>query len=295
MSGATITELVKDKVYCLHNPFPLDGRLSAFPKRVRGWSSANCYVLKEPEGAYMLDTGYSAHRQSVIAQLDQVLDRTTPLTLFPLRITEYMSVGNGLAISRAFNVRECYATLPDSLLWLDLEGTLPDRKQPDIANKVLRGEMRLDPSGVGRRPMVGFTAPLRLLNTAWIYDEVNKILFSSDMFTHVWSDKIKGPWLMEDDDGVTSNAFVRSFLLGTGFWWLEGARSDPLRKGVRRVFETYDIEMICPGYGAMLKGRELVRKQFDVLDAVLADLDRSKVRGRYIAREPARRISEGAL
>ena len=145
-----------------------------------------------------------------------------------------------------------------------------------------------------RRPMVGFTAPLRLLNTAWIYDEVNKILFSSDMFTHVWSDKIEGPWLMEGDDGVTSNAFVRSFLLGTGFWWLEGARSDPLRKGVRRVFETYDIEMICPGYGAMLKGRELVKKQFDVLDAVLADLDRTKVQGRYIAREPARRISEGA-
>jgi hypothetical protein len=295
MSGATITELVKDKVYCLHNPFPLDGRLSAFPKRVRGWSSANCYVLKEPEGAYMLDTGYSAHQQSVIAQLDQVLDRATPLTLFPLRITEYMSVGNGLAISHAFNVRECYATSIDALLWLDLESTSPDRKQPDIASKLLRGEMRLDPSGVGRRPVVGFTAPLRLLNTAWIYDEVSKILFSSDMFTHVWSDKIEGPWLMEGDDGVTTNAFVRSFLLGTSFWWLEGARSDPLRKGVRRVFETYDIEMICPGYGAMLKGRELVKKQFDVLDAVLADLDRTKVQGRYIAREPARRISEGAL
>ena len=128
MSGATITELVKDKVYCLHNLFQLDGRFSAFPKRVRGWSSANCYVLKEPEGAYMLDTGYFAHQQSVIAQLDQVLDRATPLTLFPLRITEYMSVGNGLAISRAFNVRECYATLLDALLWLNLESTSPDRK-----------------------------------------------------------------------------------------------------------------------------------------------------------------------
>src|SRR3977135_1136084 len=104
MSGATISELVKDKVYCLHNPFPLDGRLSAFPKLARGWSSANSYVLKEPEGAYMLDTGYFAHQQSVIAQLDQVLGRTTPLTLFPLRITEYMSVGTGLSISRAIHV-----------------------------------------------------------------------------------------------------------------------------------------------------------------------------------------------
>jgi hypothetical protein len=56
-------------------------------------------------------------------------------------------------------------------------------------------------------------------------------------------------------------------------------------QGCASVFETHDIEMICPGYDAMLKGRELVKKQFDVLDAVLADLDRSKVQGRCIAQE----------
>jgi hypothetical protein len=81
MSGATITEVVKDKVYCLRNPLLLDGRLSAYPKRARGWSSSNCYVVKEPEGAYMLDTGYFAHQKSIITQLDQVLDRRTPLRL----------------------------------------------------------------------------------------------------------------------------------------------------------------------------------------------------------------------
>ena len=281
MSGAAITEVVKDRVYCLHNPLLLDGRLSAYPKRARGWSSSNCYILKEPEGAYMLDTGYSAHQKSIIAQLDQVLDRRTPLTLFPLRITEYMSVGNALAICRAFNVRECYATTIDALLWLDLESASP-REVPDVASKVLRGELMLDPSGCGRRCIVAFNAPIRLLNTAWMYDEVSKVLFSSDMFTHVWSDKAEGPWLIGGDDGVTSNAFVRAFLLNTGFWWLEGARCDPLRKNLRQVFETYDIEMICPGYGAILKGREVAKKQFDVLDAVLSDLDRSKVHGRYI-------------
>src|SRR5215475_14437000 len=257
MSGTTITEVVKDKVYCLHNPLLLDGRLSAYPKRI-------------------------------IAQLEKVLDRTTPLSLFPLRITEYMSVGNALAISRAFNVRECYATTIDALLWLDLESTSHRHELPDVASKVLRGELMLDPTGCGRRPMVAFNAPIRLLNTAWMYDEVSKILFSSDMFTHVWSDKAEGPWLIGGDDGVTSNAFVRAFLLNTGFWWLEGARCDPLRKNVRQVFETYDIEMICPGYGAILKGREAVKKQFDVLDAVLSDLDRSKVSGRYIPHDLVR-------
>src|SRR5436190_919191 len=221
MSGATITELVKDKVYCLHNPFPLDGRLSAFPKRVRGWSSANCYVLKEPEGAYMLDTGYFSHQQSVIAQLDQVLDRTTPLTLFPLRITEYMSVGNGLAISRAFNDRECCATLPDALLWLDLEGTSPDRKQPDIVNKVLRGEMRLDPSRVGRR--------------------------------------------------------------------------HPQGEPVRRRPGTYHTDITHADYGPIRQRREQQKKQCHALAPRVADLHRTRERGRYPARELARPSSERPL
>jgi len=193
MSGTTITEVVKDKVYCLHNPLLLDGRLSAYPKRARGWSSSNCYVVKEPEGAYMLDTGYFAHQKSIIAQLDKVLDRTTPLSLFPLRITEYMSVGNALAISRAFNVRECYATTIDALLWLDLESTSHRHELPDVASKVLRGELMLDPTGCGRRPMVAFNAPIRLLNTAWMYDEVGKILFSSDMLRTCGAIRPKAP------------------------------------------------------------------------------------------------------
>ena len=286
MPGATITELVKDKIYCLHNPFSLDGRLSAFPKNARGWSSSNCYVLKEPEGAFMLDTGLACQRESVLAQLGKVLDRNTPLSLVPLRITEFMSIGNAVAVARAFNVRECYATSLDAVCWLDIENTSPDPALFSIESKVLRGGMTLDPSAYGRRPMITYTAPIRLLSTTWIYDEATKTLFTSDTFTHVWSNKAEGPWLIEDD-GVTTNTFVRSFLLGTGYWWLEGARTTSLRRAVRRIFEAHDIERICPGYGAILQGREAAKRLFDILDDVLADLDCSKIQGRYIPRDAA--------
>jgi hypothetical protein len=288
MSFSAITEVVPDKVYCLHNSLPLDGRLSAYPEPARGFSVSNCYVVKEPEGAYMLDTGYFAHEKTIISQLDQVIDRKTPLALFPLRINEFMSVGNALAISRVFNVKQCYSPAIDVLQWLDFESLSPDRKLPDIETKVMRGKLDLDPSGKGRRPMVGFTAPIRLINTTWIYDQTTKILFSSDMFTHIWSDKAEGPWLIEGDVGVTSTQFVRSFLLNTRYWWLEGATCEPLRKGVREVFDTYDIQTICPGYGAILKGRKAVEKQFAVLDQVLAGLDRSKVKGQYVSRDLVR-------
>ena len=288
MPFSGITEVVPDKVYALHNALPLDGRLSAYPERARGYSTSNCYVLKQPEGAYMLDTGYHAHADSIIAQLDQVVGRKLPLALFPLRINEFMSVGNALAISRLFNVTECFSPAMDVLLWLDFENTNPaagPRKLPDLKSNMLRGVVPLDLGGKGERPLIGFTAPIRLINTTWIYDGATKTLFSSDMFTHVCSNKPDGPWLIEGDDGVSTPAFVRSFLLNTRYWWLEGASTEPLRQGVREVFETYDIQTIAPGYGAILKGRDAVVKQFSILEEVLGKLDRSRIKGQYVSRD----------
>lgn len=286
MSFSGITEVVEGKVYALHNSLPLDGRLSAYPEKARGFSSSNCFLLKEPEGAYLLDTGYHAHEASIIGQLDSLIDRELPLAIFPLRINEYMSVGNALAISRVFNVTECFSPAMDVLLWLDFEAMdQAERHMPQLKTRMLRGEVPLDLGGKGRRPMVGFTAPIRLINTTWIYDQMTRTLFSSDMFTHVWSNRAEGPWLIEGDDGVSTTAFVRSFLLNTRYWWLEGATTEPLRQGVRKVFESYDIETIAPGYGAILKGRDAVRHQFDVLDEVLGGLDRGRVKGRYVSRD----------
>ena len=289
MAYSGITEVVKDKIYALHNSLPLDGRLGAYPEKARGYSVCNCYVVKEPEGAYLLDSGYASFEKTMIAQLDQVIDRKTPLAIFPLRINELMSVGNALAIARTFNVKECYSPAMDVLLWLDLESAEPGRTIPKIKTNIMRGSLDLDPSGVGRRPMVGFSAPIRLITTTWIYDKTTKTLFSSDMFTHVWSDKAEGPWIIEgDDDGVTSYDFVRSFLLNTRYWWLDGAATEALRKGVGEVFETYDIECICPGYGTILKGKKQVETQFKVMNDVLRDMDRSRTKGYYVSRDLVR-------
>lgn len=289
MAYSGITEVVKDKVYALHNSLPLDGRLGAYPEKARGFSVCNCYLIKEPEGAYLLDSGYASFEKTMIGQLDSLIDRTTPLAIFPLRINELMSVGNALAIARTFNVKECYSPAMDVLLWLDLESAEPGRHMPKIKTNIMRGSLDLDPSGAGRRPMVGFSAPIRLITTTWIYDKATKTLFSSDMFTHVWSDKAEGPWLIQgDDDGVTTNAFMRSFLLNTRYWWLDGAATEALAKAVWEVFEKYDIECICPGYGTILKGRKIVEKNFRALTEVLSAMDRSKTKGYYVSRDLVR-------
>jgi len=292
MSISSTTELAAGKVFALHNTFPIDGRVSAYPANARGHSVSNCYVLKEADGALLLDTGYAAHEPQILRQLAAVLDPRTPLSLFPLRINEFMSVCNAMAIARHFNVVQCYSPVPEVELWLEFERVETDangRGRPTLKTTLLeRGLKKLQVGESGKRPIDAFNAPIRLINTTWIYDWATKTLFSSDMFTHVWRDTSAGPWLIEGEDGVTTSPFVRSFLLNTRYWWLEGARIEKLRQAVAEVAERYDIETLAPGYGVMLRGREAVRKQFAVLDDVLRQLDRRHAKAEYVTRDLVR-------
>lgn len=282
MSRANATELAGGKVYAFQNTFPLDGRISAYPISARGHTASNCYLLKEDAGALLLDTGYAAHEAKILAQLGAVLDPDTPLSLLPLRINEFMSVGNAMAIARRFRVVECFAGVPKINEWLEFEATDPEGASggaPTLRTTILQP---LHPFEIGERYIEVMNAPIRLISTRWIYDQATRTLFTSDMFTHIWQETADGPWILEEDD-VTTPAFVRSFLLNTRYWWLEGARTDGLRKNIADVFERYDIETIAPGYGAILCGRGLVERQFSVLDEVLAGLDRNVIAPQYVA------------
>lgn len=283
-----ITDLGEGKAYALHNVFPLDGRVSAYPKSARGFAPSNCYLLCEDDGAILLDTGYNGHRRSLFDQIASIIAPDTPLSIYPLRLNEFMSVGNAAALAKEFNVVECFARRPDMDFWLDFEVEEFGPKSEEeriFPTTVLGTELKCHVGQNEDRIVHGINAPIRLITTMWIYDEATRTLFSSDMFSHVWHEKAEGPWLIEGDDGVTTCPFVRSFLLNTRYWWLEGVETGPIREGITDVFRRYDIETIAPGYGAILRGREVVERQFSVLDDVLRDLDRSVVAPRYIPRD----------
>ncbi len=279
--------MAEGRLYALQNAYELDGRASSYPDSARGFAASNCYLLKQEDGALLLDTGFAAHEQDMLDQLETLLEPETPLHLFPLRINEFMSVCNAMPIAERFNVVACYAPIPDIDCWLDFnwDGRDGDGAAPlSIKTAVLNSKQQLQVGRSGERPIAAFNAPIRLINTSWIYDEATRTLFSSDMFTHHWRDNPDGPWIIAGNDDVTTSDWVRSFLLNTRYWWLEGAAIDALRQEVAEVFERYDIETIAPGYGCILQGRDLVQHEFAVLDDVLRSLDKSVASPQYIPR-----------
>jgi hypothetical protein len=77
-------------------------------------------------------------------------------------------------------------------------------------------------------------------------------------------------------------------MLNTRYWWLEGAPTDSIRRGINAVFETYDIETIAPGYGCILRGRKVVARHFQMLDEFLRACDKSRMVSRYVTRDEER-------
>ena len=279
-----IIELSPNKAFSLQNIVKLDGRLSAYPPDEDGYVPLNCYLVKEEKGAFLFDTGYVFHQDNILTQLNSILDKNTPLSIIPLRINEFMSVGNAKAISHNFKVISYYSPHPEASDWFDFTDKERDLSLKEIPTNLLRGTVTCEVGeGSGRNIQV-ISAPLRLINTSWIYDEQTKILFSSDMFNYGIARSDQEEWIIKQNDPNITKGVVRSFLLNTRYWWLEGAKTRLLRDNIRKVYDTYDIDMIAPGYGKIFQGKELVKQQFELLDDILNDLDVSNTEAKYVPR-----------
>ncbi len=284
-----IASLADDRLYALQNPFALDGRVSSYPGSARGFSVANSYLLTQSDAAMLIDTGFGKDERTIRTQIEQLIAPGLPLSMFPLRLNEFMSINNVESFAGHFNVETCYTSNIDAALWFDFGARAGGR---DILKSMkVTAVTRADTIelGKGGRAIDVMQAPIRLIATRWLYDRATRTLFSSDMFTHVWRDSQNGPWIVTaSDNDSTSLSDVRSFMLNTRYWWLEGAPTDSIRRGIGNVFDKYDIETIAPGYGCILRGRNVVARHYRMLDEFLKACDKSVAVSRYVTRDEER-------
>jgi hypothetical protein len=284
-----IAPLAEGRLYALQNPFVLDGRVSSYPGSARGFSVANSYLLTEPDAAMLIDTGFGKDEPTIRAQIESLIAPGLPLSLFPLRLNEFMSINNVETFAGHFNVETCYTSNIDAALWFDFGAEADGRDV--LASMKVTAVTRADviKLGAAGRAIDVMNAPIRLIATRWLYDRATRTLFSSDLFTHVWREAETGPWVVTDaDNDPTSLADVRSFMLNTRYWWLEGAPTDAIRRGIDKIFDTCDIETIAPGYGCILRGRNVVARHYRMLDEFLKNCDKSVMVSRYVGRDEER-------
>ena len=283
-----IAALAEGKLYALQNPFALDGRVSAYPGSARGYSVANSYLLTESDAALLIDTGFGKDEPTIRGQIETLIPAALPLSMFPLRLNEFMSINNVEAFAAHFNVEQCYTSNVDAALWFDFGAKADGRSI--LESMRVTAVTRADTIEIGKtgRPIDVVQAPIRLIATRWLYDRATRTLFSSDLFTHVRRDHAHGPWVVTDEADSTTERELRSFMLNTRYWWLEGAPTDQIRRGIADVFDKFDVETIAPGYGCILRGREVVTRHYRMLDEFLKACDKSVAVSRYVFRDEER-------
>jgi flavorubredoxin len=282
-----IASMAEGKLYALQHPFALDGRVSSYPMSARGYSVVNSYLLKQSDTAMLIDTGFGKDEPAIRAEIESLIAPGSPLSLFPLRLNEFMSINNVATFAGHFNVDQCYTSNPDAALWFDF-GT--DNSRSILDAMTVNAVTRADTIELGKngRAIDVMQAPIRLIATRWLYDRATKTLFASDLFTHVWRDHADGPWIVTEADDTPTAKHLRSFMLNTRYWWLEGAPTGSIRRGIDAVFDKYDIETIAPGYGCVLRGRKVVARHYRMLDEFLKACDKSVAVSRYVSRDEER-------
>jgi hypothetical protein len=284
-----IASLADGRLYALQNPFALDGRVSAYPASARGFSVANSYLLTQPDATMLIDTGFGKDEPAIRAQIESLIAPGLPFSMFPLRLNEFMSINNVESFAGHFNIETCYTSNVDAALWFDFGAKAEGR---DILSSMkVTAVTRADTIRLGKlgREIDVMQAPIRLIATRWLYDRATRTLFSSDLFTHLWRERATGPWVVTDaDNDPTATGDIRSFMLNTRYWWLEGAPTDSIRRGIAEVFDKYDIETIAPGYGCILRGRNVVARHYAMLDEFLKACDKSRMVSRYVTRDEER-------
>src|ERR1700758_2069712 len=181
-----VAALAAGKLYALQNPFALDGRVSSYPASARGHSVANSYLLTQPDAAMLIDTGFGKDEPVIRAQIESLIAPDLPLSMFPLRLNEFMSINNVESFAGHFNVETCYTSNIDAALWFDFGAKAEGR---DILKSMkVTAVTRADTIELGKdgRLIDVMQAPIRLIATRWLYDRATRTLFSSDVFTHVW-------------------------------------------------------------------------------------------------------------
>lgn len=240
----------------------------------------NSFLLVEGKSALLIETGFTAHEGSLVAQLEDVLDSGTELSILSLSPGEFRSVCNTRTIVDQFNVVRLIGVHDNVRLWSDFRADLVPPGEPVGSGRLGRvpvevvrsAETTVHVDAEGRRPLITFFPLLRLLPTYWVYDEITRVLLTSDAFTHAWCDAPEGPWVDATGADTTSLEQLCAHLVETRYWWLPGAATEPIVEELRAILDRFDVEVIGPSYGRVFQGRSVVRGQFALLTAALDHL-----------------------
>lgn len=264
------TTLIPGKLTALGGMIPIDGRVSWVPSTAEGWQPSNCYLLTEPSGALLVDSGLAVHREAVLDGLRSSLGGLEELAVFFTR-GEMDCVSNLEPISREFDITALFTggVVNPFDAFDDVHRMRYQGRRQQIDTRSEGGDSmprapRLE-VGTGGRALEIESPLLRLLPTFWGWDAETGAIFTSDVFTHgVVSDPAAARVIDPSTEDSTTVDDVVGHLVAK-YEWLRKATTNRLCEWLEDRFSTLQPEIIAPARGCVLRGRPVVERHLQLM------------------------------
>lgn len=268
MADQDAVAIVPGKLYGLGGAARRDGRISWVPSGGHGYEPLNCYLLTEPDGALLIDTGVTAHADAIAGQLRGIAGPDLPVSVFLTRF-EPDCVTNLAGVLRTCNVVAVYGGGVHNPFDFFDDLSPAEHVRHDHGVELLRKRPGERVPVSQTRSVEVLSTSLRVLTTFWAYDAATRTLFTSDAFGHAPLAAPGLPRIVDAGEDRTTPGEVADTLF-TKFDWLLAADTGPLRTELAELLAAREVEIIAPTHGRILRGADVVRRHAGMLLDCLA-------------------------
>ena len=281
---ASVTELVPDKLYAVGGSIPGTPHPCWMPVDSDGWIPLQCYVFRSGGTGIIVDTGTGIHRKQITAGLEALLSRTSRRELLMTRREPECSV-NLDWIVRDFNI-SVVRCAGEYFNPLDFFASFENANTQALVNASTGDTFKFMAAGdvleIGAFEMHILRTPIRVLSTSWFYESVTRTLFSTDFWGFATQRDPESPPVVRSQSITLSPEVIRDFT-GTKFDFLWATVTSSIFRALKLITDQYPIDRVCPSYGCVLEGRDLV-----------ADLvEKTRIAMEQLARAPHRSELDG--
>lgn len=266
-ANQTITELVPDRLYRIGCVVKAQ-RLSWLPEDIEGYEPVSAYLLRDKDNAVFFEMGLPISRPAIEKAVSTLIGNRRVYVDFSRN--EADCIGNmGYILGTCKSPTLLYGTAGGILEWIndphvsELEvlnflGRIPIESAKNGETKKI-GDLELTWMDAGSKMM---------LMTQWMFDKGTGCLFTSESFGWRHLASVNQPVIVNSATGLPSVDTVAREMVARMNWMRESEYQPYIDRFIA-MFKQYDVQMIAPVHGCVIKGREAVAAHVELAVAAM--------------------------
>lgn len=252
-----VTELVPGRLYRIGCMIKAQ-RLSWLPEDLDGYEPVNAYLLTDANNAVFFEMGLPIARPAIEQAIKTKVGNRRVYVNFSRN--EADCIGNmGYVLGTCRNPTLLYGTAGGILEWIND----PHVSELEVLNFL--GRIPIESAKNGETKQIGdlnltwFDAGSKMMfMTQWMFEKSTGTLFTSDSFGWRHAKALNSPVVVDSAAGMPSVDTVARELVARMNWMRESEYQEVIDR-FEGLFRQYDVQMIAPVHGCVIKGREAVR------------------------------------